>query len=236
MLLTIAQAHAEATIVYLRGDVRDNGAPVVQGQRVIAGSDINTGQDARAHLRFSDGQVVILDQNTTFRVADYQYDAADGRANRAYFDLAGGAIRMITGEISRRAPNAFALRTRQATFSAQGTDYMVALVNPAYLNVVSGSVVVTNSSGAVLYGQGSFGEVASPTTGGVVIDERDVPPAARSAFARLLEAQQAAAAVPAAEAASTGFDSTTLILLGIGAVVLGAAGGGGGGTSSTTSH
>jgi len=236
-LLASAEAHAEGTIFFLRGDVRDGGVPVVQGQRVIPGSEIVTGDGSRAHLRFSDGMVVILDENTKFRVADYKYDADDARSNGAYFDLTNGAVRIITGEIARRSPNAFALRTMHAAFSAQGTDYMVAIVNPAYLSVVSGSVAVRNTGGAVLFSQGSYGEVANAAGVGVAIREQDVPPAARSAFLRLLEAQKAAAAVPASAAASSGFDTSTLILLGVGAAVLGmASGGGGGGSSSATSH
>jgi len=235
-LLASAEARAEGTISYVSGEVRDSGAPVVQGQRVITGSVISTGDGARAHLKFSDGLVVMLDQNTTFRVADYQYDANDARGNRAQFDLTNGAVRLITGEIGRRSPNAVALRTTHAAFSAQGTDYMVALVNPAYLSVVSGSVAVRNTGGAVLFSQGSYGEVANAESVGVAIREQDVPAAARSAFLRLLEAQKAAAAIPASEAASSGFDTSTLILLGVGAAVLGMAGGGGGGSSSATSH
>jgi hypothetical protein len=236
-ILASAEARAEDTIYFVRGDVRDGGVSVVQGQRVIAGSEISTGPSSRAQLKFSDGMIVILDENTIFRVANYQYNPKDALGNGAYFDLKNGAVRITTGEIGRRTPNALALRTTPAAFSAQDGDYMVAIVNPAYFSVVSGSVAVRNTGGAVVFNQGFYGQVANAQKVGVAIREQDVPPQVKSAFLRLLEEQKAAAAVPAAEASSSGFSTSTLILLGVGAAALGmAGGGGGGGSSSTTSH
>jgi len=237
--LAIAQAQAAdptvATVAYLKGELRENGRIVVQGAQVASGSTLTTGDGAQARLQFADRSVVILDQNTTFWFADFQEGVEGNWQRRVRFTLDGGAMRAITGgAVSQEAPGAAVLHTPQASFNVRGTDYLVAVVNPTYLSVVSGSVAVSNAGGSVLYSQGMYGEVVNSTTVGYAIREQDVPPATRSAFVRLLESQTAAAAAPAAEAVSSGLDTTTLILLGVGAAVLGMAAGGS--SSSATSH
>jgi hypothetical protein len=231
-----------ATVIYLKGELRENGKPVVQGAKVSNGSTLATGDGAQARLQFPDRQVVILDQNSTLRIANYEYieggrQTVDGvtRTSQASFELLNGATRLITGLIGERSPRAVTLRTPQTTFTVYGTDFMVMKGQPSVLSVISGAVASENGGGAVLFNQGMYGEVTSPTTVGYAIREQDVSPTTRSAFLRLLESQKAAAAAPGA-AASGGFDTSTLILLGVGAAVLGMAGGGGGGSSSATSH
>jgi len=248
--LLFAQARAadvsdasSATVARVTGEVREGGRQLGEGQRVASGGTITVGEGGRARLEFPDRQVVLLDQNTSLRIVEYQYAEGntqkiegDPRGSRARFDLLNGAARIITGSIGAQNPAAVSLRTAHANFIAYGTDFMVARGEPTVLSVLQGAVAAENGGGKVLFPHGSIGEVANPASVGVAIREQDLSPAARSAFARLLEAQQAAAAAPGAEAASSGMGSTTLILLGIGAAVLGAAGGGGGGGASTTSH
>jgi hypothetical protein len=232
-----------ATVIYLKGELRENGKPVVKGARVSNGSTLTTGDGAQARLQFPDHQVIILDQNSTLRIANYDFvegntQNVEGvqRPSQANFELQNGAARLITGLIGERSPRAVTLRTPQTTFTVYGTDFMVMKGQPSVLNVLSGAVASENGGGTVMYSQGMFGEVTSPTTVGAAIREQDLAPAARSAFARLLDAQKVAAAATTAAAASSGFDTSTLILLGVGAAVLGMAGGGGGGSSSATSH
>ncbi|MGH8707092.1 MAG: FecR family protein, partial [Burkholderiales bacterium] len=146
-LLASAQARAEATLVAMRGDVRVGASPAVAQQRVISGSTVNTGIGAQAVLRFDDDQQVVLNENTTFRIADFRYRAAEPRGDRAVFDLLRGALRFITGVVGSRNPNAVQLRVPQATIGIRGTDFMVALVSPAYLQVLNGTTSVVNGAG-----------------------------------------------------------------------------------------
>jgi len=232
-----------ATVIYVKGELRENGKPVAQGARISNGSTLTTGDGAQARLQFPDRQVVILDQNSALRIANYEYieggrQTIDGvpHTSQANFELQNGAARLITGLIGERSPKAVTLRTPQTTFTVYGTDFMVMKGQPSILSVLSGSVASENGAGAVMFTQGMYGEVSNPTTVGYAIREQDVPPATRNAFLRLLESQKAAAAATTAAGASSGVDTSTLILLGVGAAVLGMAGGGGGGSSSATSH
>jgi len=245
-LLAAAQVRAAdvaptATVIYLKGELRENGKLIAQGARISNGSTLTTGDGAQARLQFPDRQVIILDQNSALRIASYDFVEGNpqniegvARPSQANFDLQNGAVRMITGLIGERSPRAVSLSTPQTKFTVYGTDFMVMKGQPSILSVLSGSVASENGGGAVMYNQGMYGEVVNSNTVGRAIREEEVPPTARSAFLRLLASQKTAAAAPAAEAASGGIGTTTLILLGVGAAVLGLAGGGG--SSSATSH
>jgi hypothetical protein len=233
-LLASAHALADATLVNMRGDVRVGNNPALPQQKVISGSTVSTGVGAQATLKFDDQQQVVLNENTTFRIADFRYRAAEPRADRAVFDLLRGALRFITGVVGARNPNVVQLRVPQATIGIRGTDFMVALVNPAFINVVSGAISATNGGGAVVFGAGSIGQVASASALAVPIPASALPAAASGAFSNLAAAQVAAAVTPAAASSATAGAATgavaaptagvgAAVVIGVGAAVIGTA-------------
>jgi hypothetical protein len=203
-ILFSAQAFADATIVSMKGDVRVGTDPAVTTQRIFSGATVNTGIGAQAILKFDDQQQVVLNENTTFRIADYRYRAAEPRGDRAVFDLLRGALRFITGIVGARNPKVVAVRIPQSTIGIRGTDFMVVLVNPAFVNVISGAVSTTNAAGTVVFGAGSIGQVASASTLAAPISASALPPAATSAFGNLAAAPVTAAVTPAAASSATG--------------------------------
>jgi hypothetical protein len=233
-LLASAHAFADATLVNMRGDVRIGTNPAQAQQKVISGSTVTTGAGAQVTLRFEDQQQVVLNENTTFRITDYRYRAAEPRGDRAVFDLLRGALRFITGVVGARNPNVVQLRVPQATIGIRGTDFMVALVNPAFINVVSGAISATNGGGAVVFGAGSIGQVASASALAVPIPASALPAAASGAFSNLAAAQVAAAVTPAAASSATAGAATgavaaptagvgAAVVIGVGAAVIGTA-------------
>ena len=234
-LLASAHALADATVTSIRGDARIGDAAVRLGQRIYTGSTVNTGPGAQAIVKFDDDQQVVLNENTTFRIADFRYRAAEPRADRAVFDLLRGALRFITGVVGARNPNLVQLRVPQATIGIRGTDFMVALVNPAFVNVVSGAISATNGGGAVVFGAGSIGQVASASALAVPIPASALPAAASGAFSNLAAAQVAAAVTPAAASSATAGAATgtaatatttgvgAVVVIGVGAAVIGTA-------------
>jgi len=238
------QVHAEATVVNMKGDVRDHGAPVTLGHRVLPGTTLTTGAGAQAHLRFSDRQQIVLDQNTAFRITDFHYSAHEPQGDRATFDLQRGAVRFISGAIGARNPGVVALRTSQATYSVRGTDFMVALVNPAYLKVLEGAVGVTNFGGTVVFGADSAAAVASASAIAQPVFVTRLPATASGPFSTLaavptgmavMQADVSGVAGAATRAApSPGIDVRSAIKLGIYAALIGAALSGG--SSATTHH
>jgi hypothetical protein len=233
-LLASAQAFAEGALTSMTGDVRVGNNPALPQQRIISGSTITTGVGAQAIVKFDDDQQVVLDQNTTFRIADFRYRAAEPRGDRAVFDLLRGALRFISGVVGARNPSVVQLRVPQATIGIRGTDFMVALVNPAFVNVISGAVSTTNAGGSVVFGAGSIGQVASSASLALPIPASALPAAASSAFSNLAAAQVAAAVTPAAASSATAGAATgavaaptagvgTAVVVGVGAAIIGTA-------------
>jgi len=238
-LLLSLGALAAATVESVTGDVRAGNTVLTQGAKLEAGATVTTGEKAQVLLRMDDGASVILHQNTQFRVVSFTYNKDEPKQDRSVFDLLRGAARYVTGVLGQRNPQAFALRVPQATIGIRGTDFMVALVNPAYFSVLSGTIGVTSSPGTVAFGTGSIGSVASSTTLGVVIPASALPPAAASAFSALggVAAGAGGAALGASGATgAAGTTGATAAAIAAGAIAVGAAAASSGGGTTTTRH
>src|SRR5690606_24969797 len=160
-------ALATGVIESIKGEVRagTRGGPLPAArpaQRLEPGSRVTTGEAALARLRFDDGQTVILDADTEFRVVDYKFVEGAAQDDEAQFDLLRGAARFATGKLGKRTKAAFALRAPQATIGLRGTDFMVALQNGLYLRVTQGSVAVSNAGGTASFDADAAAEVRSP--------------------------------------------------------------------------
>jgi hypothetical protein len=239
-------AFAAAVVQSVKGDVRAGlvgrpAAPLGVQQRLEAGTAVLTGADSQAILRFDDGQEVVLNQNTEFRIVDFRYNESDAKFDRTVFDLIKGSLRMVSGTIVARNREAVALRTPQATMGIRGTDFIVALVNPAYVSVLQGAVAVTNTAGTVVLGAGTIGSVANSAALATVIPASALPAAAAVAFSNL-----SAAAVVGAGGAASGAgtaagtaaapSATAAAAAAAAAAVAGAAASNRGSNSTTTHH
>jgi len=185
-----ASAFAAAVVQSIEGDVRAGpiGKPVTGvtlDQRLASGTTVVTGPDAQVILRFDDGQQVVLDHSTHFRIVDFQYNEADPKTDRSVFGLLKGALRMVSGAIATRNREAVALRIPQAMIGIRGTDFMVALVNPAYISVLEGAVTATNAAGTVALRAGSIGLVPTSEELAGAIPASTLPEAAAAAFSNL---------------------------------------------------
>ena len=206
-MLFAGGALAAGVVQSMKGDVKAGpvgqaAAPVAVNQRLMSGTAVTTGPDAQVILRFDDGQQVVLNQNTEFRIVDFRYEASDSKMDRTVFELIKGALRMASGAIIGRNRQAVALRTPQATIGIRGTDFMVALVNPAYISVLRGAVTATNAAGTVAFGAGTFGSVATSAVLATAIPASALPAAASAAFSSMSAAAGVAAAGGASEGAA----------------------------------
>jgi hypothetical protein len=178
-------ALANATVISVRGQAMARDLPVRENQRLVAGTTVTTGADSQVVMRFDDGQSVVLNQNTEFRIVDYRYTEAAPQQDRSVFDLLRGAARFVTGAIGKRSPAAFQARAPQATIGVRGTDFMMAIVNPLYLSVIEGAVVVNNAAGTVALSAGSVASVATASTLATSISAAALPAAASGAFSSM---------------------------------------------------
>ncbi len=182
----------------MSGDVRVEVAgrsnALTANQRVESGSTVLTGVNGQAVLRFDDGQVAALANNSTFKIDKFQFEAAKPEKGSVAVSLLKGALRMITGLIGERNRSNFALQTPNATIGIRGTDFMVGIVNPVYVTVIGGGVTATNAAGMASWAAGSTGMIASPTALGVGIAAGALPAGVSASFAQLSGLQMVGAA------------------------------------------
>ena len=187
---TAASAFGAAVVQELKGDVRAGATPaeskpLAPNQRVLSGTVVTTAPGSRVVLRFDDGQIVALHENTQFRIEDFRYRLQEPEADRAMFVLLRGALRVVSGTLGKRSPDTFSLVVPQSTIGIRGTDFMVVLVNPAYLSVLKGTVTATNAAGTVTFEERTLGLLANSTTLAVPVPESALPRAVASSFANL---------------------------------------------------
>ena len=229
-LLFALPGYPSALVEMATGNVRAGAtaaaaAQVRKDQRIEPGATVVTGPRSQAILRFDDGQAVALSENSEFKVTEYSFSTSDPSRDRFVFELFKGALRSVSGALTTRNRDAYALRVPQATLGIRGTDFMVALVNPAYMSVLSGTIAASNSAGAVALGAGSTATVASATTLATTIAAAALPAAVAATFSELgsltVTASAGAGATGATGAATGGLTLGTVAI--IGAVVAGIA-------------
>lgn len=201
-LVSAPWIYANGNFQSVSGDVRaatGAGAPasVVRDQRVVPGTTVTTGPGAQTVIRFDDGHTVVLNENSEFRVNQYTFDRDRPQNDGIAMQILKGAMRSVSGLIGSRNRNAFALLAPQATIGIRGTDFMIALVNPAYLSVIQGSIAATNTAGSAVFAAGTTATVASSAALGLAIPASALPASVAASFSSL-----SSAAVGAGAAAS----------------------------------
>ena len=189
-LAAAAASHAAATIEALNGDVRAGlsvaaAVPVKAGQTVATGNFVVTGPKSRATLRFTDGSAIALLENSEFRIADYVFSAENRPGDRSRFEFFRGALRAVTAALASRSPDAYSVRTPQATIGIRGTDFMLSVVNPLFFQILNGSISVVNSAGAPVFASGAIGTVAADGTLALTVAPGALPAGVVQAFNQL---------------------------------------------------
>jgi hypothetical protein len=139
--------------------------PHKPGVPVPVGAIVRTGAKSTAMLVFPDGQICVLGENSTFRMASYSYDPRDPSKNQMALNLIDGSVRLVMGEIAQSNPGAVRVQAGVATVgvdaaSAPRTDASVVVQGgPVAMTVERGNVVAFLPSGPpqpVAAGQGLF--------------------------------------------------------------------------------
>jgi hypothetical protein len=160
----------------VRGQV-GSGQPasVGRGMTLPVGSTVTTEANSHAVLKFEDGTVVLLKENTSFQVQSYRYNPKAPENSNAIFNLVRGGLRLVTGLVTSRNRDAMRVATSHATIGIRGTEFTAELVNPFFLAVQVGSVSLTNAAGSILVGAGQFASVAGPSALGSLIGAGQIP-------------------------------------------------------------
>lgn len=97
-------------------------SPVRPGSPIHAGDRFRTGPEARLELRMRDGAVLSIGPRTEFQVDEYRFEAD---SQRAFYSLARGLVRTVSGAIGKTRHEDFRLRTPTAVMGIRGTDFSV---------------------------------------------------------------------------------------------------------------
>jgi hypothetical protein len=179
-----AQGRAIATTVM--GSVQAQTANATprtlrQGDEVAQGDTISTGANASVVLKFDDGHIAALTQNSRMTITAYQYEPS-GRTGNMLLSLVTGGMRAITGLLGRSQPERVAYRAATATIGIRGTDAMM---------VTDGrDVAIVVKEGAVTFTYGGQTIVIPAGQGAFAHDGRITPDAAATIFNSLPPALQ----------------------------------------------
>ena len=227
-LLAAPMGFANGVYESVRGDVKAATgtaamASVARNQRVVPGTTVLTGPGAQTVIRFDDGHAVVLNENTEFRVNQYSFDKDRPQGDNIAMQLFKGALRSVSGLIGTRNRQSFALLAPQATIGIRGTDFMIALVNPAYLSVLQGTIGATNAAGSAAFSAGATATVASATTLAVAIPAAALPASVATTFGNLSSVAIGAVGAGAGAASGAAAGGITAGMVAAGVAVVGVA-------------
>jgi len=148
---------------------------VSKGYQLQNDTTVSTGEKSSAVLRFNDGQVIALQENTSLKVLDYHYNPDKIEKSNLFFYMLKGGLHAITGSIGHDHPAAFRMETRETTIGVHGTDFKVTLEDKLYLQVTSGSISMDNTAGSVALKTGQTAAVASAKTLPVLLKADELP-------------------------------------------------------------
>ncbi|MCO5119580.1 MAG: FecR family protein [Burkholderiaceae bacterium] len=97
-------------------------SPVRSGSPIHAGDRFRTGPQARLELRMRDGAVLSIGPDSEFQVDEYRLEAGK---QRAFYSLARGLVRTVSGAIGKIRHEEFRLTTPTAVMGIRGTDFSV---------------------------------------------------------------------------------------------------------------
>lgn len=182
----IAVVHAaDVTALMASGDVRFVNAagqsrPAVRGGELAPGERVETGANGRVQLRFSDGGLVSVQPDTTFRVDEYRYNGREDGSEKIALALLKGAFRTVTGFIGRTNKANYNVYTPTATIGIRGTSYLAQLQgNALRVSVGIGRIALTSLGGTLEVGAGQTGFVPNANAQPQVVSvQPSLPPAA----------------------------------------------------------
>jgi hypothetical protein len=164
-LLTLCAGNAIAQAAYVHNL---NGAataslgaaarPLKIGDILASGTTITTGARSAAILKFEDGQVIALGENSSFRIVDYRFNKQRVADSSAVFSLLRGGLRFISGMIGATNRNNFRLTAGAATIGIRGTSAAIVFDERAkrvVAAVMAGALEMATADGAVVVGAGN---------------------------------------------------------------------------------
>jgi uncharacterized membrane protein YgcG len=188
--LALAQGAAVVTTVTGSAQVQTGSATprtLRLGDEVRQGDTVSTGANSSLVLKFDDGEVAALTQNSRMTITAYQYQP-EARTGNVLLSLINGGMRAITGLIGRSQPERVAYRAATTTIGIRGTDIDVATDGTNVAVTVNDGVITFTYQGQTVTltaGQGAFTSNGQIRPGAAAEILRQLPPDMRGAIGGL---------------------------------------------------
>jgi hypothetical protein len=133
-----------------------------------------------ARIRFNDGGNLLVRPSSRITIERYRYDKDKPEDDTVNMNLLKGGMRAITGVVGKRSMDKHTTTTATATVGIRGTHYGLQqcqndcdgqvnnanrpLGNGLHIDVLNGTVVVSNAAGSQDIGAGEFGYVPDANT------------------------------------------------------------------------
>jgi hypothetical protein len=183
--LALAQGLAVVTSVTGSAQVQTGSASpraLRQGDEVRQGDTVATAARSSLVLKFDDGEVAALSQNSRMTITAYQYQP-EARTGNVLLSLITGGMRAITGLIGHTQPERVAYRAAATTIGIRGTTVDI---------VTDGGdkVVVTVSEGVISISYAGKTATVAAGQGALAADNTITTGTAASIFSQLTPAMQ----------------------------------------------
>lgn len=127
--------------------------PLSRRSSLFDGDRISTGPGAKTQIKFTDGSIIALRDNTELLIENYQFSKQSGE-EKSVLKLVKGGFRAITGVIGRNNPEDYKVSTNLATIGIRGTHFELVLAEELGIAVWDGGITVENNAGKMLLGKG----------------------------------------------------------------------------------
>lgn len=122
---------------------------------------------SKIQIAFTDGSLLDLIPQTTYKIKAYQYKQAF-QQDHYLAELAEGGFRTLSGSIAKKNPNGYEIETPNATIGIRGTIFEAVISNGiTYFGCEQGLIQLSNNTGFQTIGPGeksTFASAASRTT------------------------------------------------------------------------
>ena len=240
LLAQVATVESSNGLLRVRNANQPVPVPIGVGQTLAEGAEVSTEPGGVGVLRFADGQKLALAGNSSVRIANYRFDAAQPRNSSSVFDLLVGAMRSVSGLIGASNPGGVRFNVATATIGIRGTDLVMALSEiGSHTSVLSGEISISTAGGTLDVSGGSVA-TAIGTLPPMLTTLAAIPAGAAALISELSSLQIAAAgAAGAGNASATALGGVSTVGIVTGLAVLGgiaaiAGNNGNGGTTGTT--
>lgn len=121
LLSSAALAQQACEVMAVSGDAqRVDGKPLAVGDRLDVGTALRTGAAGRVRLKFTDGSVLVLADNSQLRIAAFSAGSGQPRTVELLLELG-----LVGQRVNPSAGGAWRVRTPTAVTAVRGTEFSV---------------------------------------------------------------------------------------------------------------